>query len=177
MSQRATEGRILHVYSPLWTGPQPGIVVGGPWGDGADGEPDQQRANINVFLDGHNNQAGLSFFRNRPEGNTLGSVPVYQQSPKNTSDETWATFPPRVGEAAAPKQLAFECPFKPGDFVVVKLGDVLGQVEDVTFRIGQRASLHVLTCGTDGNLAGRWYHPDQLVPCPESRNPSEWGKA
>lgn len=177
MSQRATVGRILHVYSPLWAGPQPGMVVGGPWGEGADGAPDQQRVNVNVLLDGLNHQSALDLCRKRGEGNTFASVPVYQQAPKNTSDSIWATFPPRVGEAAAPKPLEFNCPYKPGDFVVVKVGDVVGQIEDISWRITGLVAICVCTASTNGEFQSRWFDLCQIAPCPESRIPREWQQA
>ncbi len=94
--QRATVGRILHVFNPKrWDGPRPGIVVGGPWGP-----PESQVANVNVFLDGLNDGDALSQCRTSPAGNTLGSIPV--RDPLTAEQravagwEQWAEFPPRV---------------------------------------------------------------------------------
>jgi hypothetical protein len=156
VSQRATVGRILHVYSPLWTGPQPGIVVGGPWGEGADGAPDQQRASVNVLLDGLNHQSALEMCRKRGEGNTFASVPVYQQAPKNTDDVIWAVFPPRAEPVASARtaQVTLLADFAPGEFVIIDVGDVLGQVEDVAFRYGNagKPAYYVVSSDTNGLL-------------------------
>lgn len=96
MPQAASVGRIVHVYNPkLWDGARPGVVVGGPWG-----AVQNQVANVNVFLDGLNDQSVLAQFRARIEGNTFGSIPV--RDPLNLEERAvlgaacWAEFPPKV---------------------------------------------------------------------------------
>ena len=179
MSQRATQGRIVLVYSTLWEGAVPGIVVGGPFNEPAEGSRHPQLANVNVFVDGVNHRAALDAFRNRPEGNTFTSIPVYRSPlPEDgVQPSTWATFPPRVGEAVAPKPLEFNCPYKPGDFVVVKVGDVVGQIEDISWRITGLTAICVVTASINGEFQSRWFDLCQVAPCPESRIPRDWQRA
>ncbi len=69
--QQPSVGRILHVYSSLWRGPRPGIVV--------NAFPDAPSiANVNVFLDGYNDAGVLAEIRQRPSGNTFPSCPVLE---------------------------------------------------------------------------------------------------
>ncbi len=74
----ATVGRVVHVYSSLWEGEQPGMVTRGPLPS-----VDQvragatQQANVNVMLDGVNNFNVLQVFRGRAEGNTVRACRVY----------------------------------------------------------------------------------------------------
>lgn len=105
-SQKPTIGRILHVYCPsLWSGPQPGIVTGGPWDEplGPDHEM-HPHANVNCFVDAANNPKALVAWRESPSGNTLCSIPVLDAM---TDDDRarfrvyagigrWAEWPPRA---------------------------------------------------------------------------------
>lgn len=67
-----TVGRILHAYSDRWHGPRPAIVTNGFGG---------ACANINVFLDGANDQKLLAEFRSHSDGNTFSSVTCFDLDP------------------------------------------------------------------------------------------------
>lgn len=79
-------GRILHVYSDLWSGPRPGMVVNGPWDEPHQPVPgpgeqvmtfNGPHVNVNCFADGANDREWLAQLRASPSGNTLPSVPVF----------------------------------------------------------------------------------------------------
>ncbi len=94
--QRATVGRIVHVYNPtLWLGPRPGMIVTGPMGP-----VETQEANVNVFLDGITDADVLAHFRARTEGNTFALIPVRDSlddaGRTALGADCWAEFPPRV---------------------------------------------------------------------------------
>ncbi len=115
---KASIGRIVHVYAPsLWSGPQPGIVSNGPFNEpvcenAAVGvrtvQNDGQHVNVNVLVDAANNPDALAFWRSRPQGNTLTSVPLYDALPHLERETVagrpagaaglvcWAEWPPRA---------------------------------------------------------------------------------
>lgn len=70
--QPVTVGRVVHVYSTVWAGPRPGIVV-----DAGEGG----RCTVNVFADGVRDRSYLAALRRAETGNTFRDVPVYDGIP------------------------------------------------------------------------------------------------
>lgn len=101
--QPLSNGRMLHVFSKHneFDDRRPGVVVN-HWPTGT--------ANVNVFIDGANDGAFLKKCRERPDGNTLASIPVFdplteeqRQAIRAAGPESWAgaceywaEWPPRV---------------------------------------------------------------------------------
>ena len=88
-TQLPTVGRIVHVYSDVWSGPRPGLVVMS-FGN--------ELANVRVFFDDVNDTAAITLLgRNR----MAMSVPVTNE-PDSTRIgnlrelRVWACWPPRV---------------------------------------------------------------------------------
>jgi hypothetical protein len=69
-SVRATAGRVLHAYSPKWTGPRPALVV-------TEVATAGNVVNANINFDGLNDREMLAYVRASEQGNTFGSLPVY----------------------------------------------------------------------------------------------------
>jgi hypothetical protein len=115
----ASVGRVVHVYCPsLWDGPQPGVVVGGPFKEPVcENAPEGLRTvedlaqciNVNALVDGANYPKALAHWRSVSSGNTLTSVPLYDAL--NSSQRQivagrawanpsglvcWCEWPPRV---------------------------------------------------------------------------------
>lgn len=91
--QPLSVGRIVHAYCPKkWRGPRAAIV--------ANAWPGSLCANVNVFLDGGNDQLALADFRAAPTGNTLMSATCYDQLDDEQrgmlSGDYWIEWPPRA---------------------------------------------------------------------------------
>jgi hypothetical protein len=77
--------RMVCVFCPdLWSGPQPGVVSGGPFVEPITNpvgseviEQEGQVVNVNALVDAANNPRALAVWRGRREGNTMCSVPLY----------------------------------------------------------------------------------------------------
>jgi hypothetical protein len=98
---RGSVGRIVHVYSDQWAGPRPGIVVGGPFEESrpfTDGFG--QFVNVNVFLDGANDPSALAACRAATCGNTLCSVPLFDELKQEDRVELMAVAPDQFGSNA-----------------------------------------------------------------------------
>jgi hypothetical protein len=116
---RASIGRVLLVFAlaplaissddakpPVWDGPQPGLVVGGPFIDG-----DKQLVNVNPMIDAANFPDVLKAFRERGQGNTLTSIPLFdalsneqRQQLHESGISIWAEWPP-VPSATGPSPI------------------------------------------------------------------------
>jgi len=82
------------VYSDCFSGPRPATVVA-DFGT-------TTHANVNVQLDGCKDRALLARFRDRPEGNTLGSILVFEPlSPGEQPDMSMAGHYPGLGQFVA----------------------------------------------------------------------------
>lgn len=115
MGQKATVGRVVHVYSNLWIGPAIGWVVAafGLFPDSMRDNRETEHVNVNVSVDGANAPKALSLFRSREQGNTLTSIKLTDPlTPEQRSAELaaatdeqpvfWAEWMPyQVGQAPA----------------------------------------------------------------------------
>ena len=95
---KPTCGRIVQVYSVEWEGPRPGLVL-----DGMTGAVD-----VNVSYNGFNDAALLAAAREKPEGNTLGAIPLYDaMTPDERKTVLFETGPRHIAEwPALPKSAA-----------------------------------------------------------------------
>jgi hypothetical protein len=86
------------VYSVEWYGPRPGLVI-----DGMAGAVD-----VNVTYNGHTDAALLAAVREKPEGNTLGAIPLYDaMTPDERKTVLFETGPRHIAEwPALPKSAA-----------------------------------------------------------------------
>jgi hypothetical protein len=116
---QASVPRMVNVYCPsLWDGPQPGVVVGGPFKEpvcenAPEGlrtvEDQAQCINVNALVDGANFPKALARWRSVTSGNTLTSVPLYDALTTEQRAEVagrgwanpsglvcWCEWPPRA---------------------------------------------------------------------------------
>lgn len=95
-------GRVVHCYWPeKWEGPRPGMIVR-VWGDTPDA-----CCQVNVQLDGVNDERVLAEFRGRSEGNTLSSVRIYAERPALGREACWCEWIPfQKGQAALTAAIA-----------------------------------------------------------------------